>query len=339
MHIINQDQRTDAWKAWRNQGVTATDSTVILGASPYKTPWRLWAEKVGKILPPDLSKNPNVQRGVALEEEARLLFQNKHLTCVMPACAECDVDSIFRASFDGLTPLNEPVEFKCPGEKVLMEVRTEGLKAKTVQMYSVQVQHQMLVSGSNRGWLVFYDSTTKELIEFEIQRDETIIKRLLAEGRKFYECVTKKIEPPKDPLRDAFLPAEGEERMRWIAAARDFAQADREIEALQARINQLTVSRDEAKEKLIGMMGNNALADFAGVSLTRSAVKGRVDYAKLLEKVVGREPTEEEIESVRSKPTERWYVKRVDRDLPKDAVDDDLEKSLNKCDVGESLYW
>jgi putative phage-type endonuclease len=339
MHIINLDQRTDAWKAWRNQGVTATDSTVILGASPYKTPWRLWAEKVGKILPPDLSKNPNVQRGVALEEEARLLFQNKHLTCVMPACAECDVDSIFRASFDGLTPLNEPVEFKCPGEKVLMEVRTEGLKAKTVQMYSVQVQHQMLVSGSNRGWLVFYDSTTKELIEFEIQRDETIIKRLLAEGRKFYECVTKKIEPPKDPLRDAFLPAEGEERMRWIAAARDFAQADREIEALQARINQLTVSRDEAKEKLIGMMGNNALADFAGVSLTRSAVKGRVDYAKLLEKVVGREPTEEEIESVRSKPTERWYVKRVDRDLPKDAVDDDLEKSLNKCDVGESLYW
>lgn len=40
MHIINLDQRTDAWKAWRNQGVTATDSTVILGASPYKTPWR-----------------------------------------------------------------------------------------------------------------------------------------------------------------------------------------------------------------------------------------------------------------------------------------------------------
>ena len=142
MHIIDLDQRTDAWKAWRNQGITATDSTVILGASPYKTPWRLWAEKVGKILPPDLSGNPNVQRGVALEDEARLLFQNKHLTCVMPACAESDVDPIFRASFDGLTPLNEPVEFKCPGEKVLTEVRTEGLKAKTVQMYSVQVQHQ-----------------------------------------------------------------------------------------------------------------------------------------------------------------------------------------------------
>ena len=119
MHIINLDQRTDAWKAWRNQGITATDSTVILGASPYKTPWRLWAEKVGKILPPDLSKNPNVQRGVALEDEARRLFQNKHLTCVMPACAESDVDPIFRASFDGLTPPNEPVEFKCPGEKVL----------------------------------------------------------------------------------------------------------------------------------------------------------------------------------------------------------------------------
>lgn len=342
MQIINLDQRTDAWKAWRNNGVTATDATVILGANPYKTQWRLWAEKVGKILPPDLSRNPNVQRGVALEDEARLLFQNKHLTCVMAACGECDVDPIFRASFDGLTPDNEPVEFKCPGEKVLTEVKTEGLKAKTVQMYSVQVQHQMLVARAQKGWLVFYDSQAKELIEFEIKRDEQIIKRLLAEGREFYECVTKKIEPAKDPLRDAFLPAEGEERIRWIAAARDFAQADREIEALQNRINELAISRDHAKQSLIEMMGNNALADFAGVSLSRSAIKGRVDYAKLVEKLVGRKPTHEEVESVRSKATERWYVKRTDREVSKDVSDAsalDLKKSISDSDVGESLYW
>ncbi len=260
----------------------------------------------------------------------------------MPACAESDVDPIFRASFDGLTPDNEPVEFKCPGEKVLTEVRTEGLNARTVQMYSVQVQHQMLVSGSDHGWLVFYDSQTTELIEFEIQRDEQIIKRLLAEGREFYECVTKKIEPAKDPLRDAFLPAEGEERIRWIAAARDFAQADREIEALQNRINELAISRDHAKQSLIEMMGNNALADFAGVSLSRSAIKGRVDYAKLVEKLVGRKPTHEEVESVRSKATERWYVKRTDREVSKDVSDAsalDLKKSISDSDVGESLYW
>lgn len=342
MHIINLDQRTDAWKAWRQNGVTATDATVILGANPYKTIWRLWAEKVGKILPPDLSRNPNVQRGVALEDEARLLFQNKHLTCVMPACVESDVDPIFRASFDGLTPTNEPVEFKCPGDKVLAEVRTEGLKSQTVQMYSIQVQHQMLVAGANHGWLVFYDCQARELIEFEIQRDDQIIQRLLKEGREFFDAVTKKIEPPKDPLRDAFLPAEGEERSRWITAARDFAQADREIEVFQARISELTAARDSAKQQLIDMMGNNALADFAGVSLTRSAVKGRVDYAKLFEKTAGRKPTEDEIESVRGKSSERWTVKRTDRDLPKDIAQssaEDLQKSIASSDVGESFYW
>ena len=30
--------------------------------SPYKTVWSLWCEKTGKALPPDLSRNPAVQR-------------------------------------------------------------------------------------------------------------------------------------------------------------------------------------------------------------------------------------------------------------------------------------
>ena len=310
MQVIELDQRTDAWKAWRNLGVTATDATVILGANPYKTVWRLWAEKVGKILPADLSRNPNVQRGVELEDEARRLFQIKHLTCVMPACAESDVDPLFRASFDGLTPENVPVELKCPGEKVLTEVRTQGPASKTVQMYSVQVQHQMLVSGSNHGWLVFYDNVAHSLIEFDIQRDDVLIERLLTEGRTFFECVTKKVEPTKDPERDVFIPAEGEAQTLWTAAARDFKQADREIEALQAKISDLAVSRDKAKQTLIDLMGRHALADFAGVSLTRSAVKGRVDYGQLVMNLVGRKPTNDELDAVRGASTERWTVKR-----------------------------
>lgn len=310
MQIIQLDQRTDAWKAWRNLGVTATDATVILGVNPYKTLWRLWAEKVGKILPPDLSRNPNVRRGVALEDEARRRFQIKHLTCVLPACAESDVDPLFRASFDGLTPTNEPVEFKCPGEKVLAEVRTEGRDSKTVQMYSVQVQHQMLVSGSKHGWLVFYDSVTQSLIEFDIQRDDALIERLLTEGRAFFEAVAKKVEPPKDPDRDVFFPAEEASQTQWTAAAQAFAEADREIESLQAKISDLAVARDEAKATLIGLMGRHAQADYAGVTLTRSAVKGRVDYGQLVMNLVGRKPTNDELDAVRGASTERWIVKR-----------------------------
>ena len=98
MNFHNLEQKTDAWREWRRKGLTATDSPVILGLSPYKTPWRLWAEKVGKVQPPDLSKNPNVRYGIEHEDDARRLFEMRFNTCVMPACCEWSTDPLFRAS-------------------------------------------------------------------------------------------------------------------------------------------------------------------------------------------------------------------------------------------------
>ena len=43
MKIIDVAQRTPEWDRWRAQGITASESAVILGRSPYKTLWRLWA--------------------------------------------------------------------------------------------------------------------------------------------------------------------------------------------------------------------------------------------------------------------------------------------------------
>lgn len=71
MQFVELDQRTDAWFEWRKNGITASESPVIVGLSPYQTPWRLWAEKTGFMERPDLSKNPNVQRGVLLEDAVR----------------------------------------------------------------------------------------------------------------------------------------------------------------------------------------------------------------------------------------------------------------------------
>ena len=37
MRIVNLEQGTKEWLEWRRQGITATESSVILGLSPYKT--------------------------------------------------------------------------------------------------------------------------------------------------------------------------------------------------------------------------------------------------------------------------------------------------------------
>ncbi len=47
MRITDVIQRTPQWQHWRARGVTASEAAIILGHSPYKTPWRLWAERTG----------------------------------------------------------------------------------------------------------------------------------------------------------------------------------------------------------------------------------------------------------------------------------------------------
>ncbi len=54
MKIVNLSQREEDWLDWRRQGVTATDAAILLNRSPYKTRWRLWAEKTGYAREVDL---------------------------------------------------------------------------------------------------------------------------------------------------------------------------------------------------------------------------------------------------------------------------------------------
>ena len=49
MKVVDLNQRSEEWLQWRSKGVTASDIPIILGLSPYKTRWQLWAEKVGRI--------------------------------------------------------------------------------------------------------------------------------------------------------------------------------------------------------------------------------------------------------------------------------------------------
>ena len=47
MNIVELDQRSDNWHRWRTNGVGASDICVLMGSSPYKSPYQLWEEKRG----------------------------------------------------------------------------------------------------------------------------------------------------------------------------------------------------------------------------------------------------------------------------------------------------
>ena len=335
MRIVKLDQRTDDWKAWRRQGITATDAVVILG-SPYKTPWRLWMEKTGKALAPDLSANPRVAYGVQHEDDARRLFEEKYGEFVEPACAESDENPVLRASFDGLTLMDQPVEIKCPSKTVLDDVKALGRNSTAYKHYYTQVQYQMLVADADRGWLVFYDGGEEEgkppsIIDFEIARDDAFLADLKAKCLAFYDSIVKREEPPRDPARDVFMP-QPEEVGEWTAAAQQYLKLQAEINRRQAEIEDMKALQAEAQETLKRIMGDNFQAEFGGIAITRSVVKGKVDYQALAEGLSGRKPTADEIESFRGKSTERWLFRATGELLPKEIVDPELRARAEEAE-------
>ena len=337
MRLLDLEQRSEAWLAWRQAGITATESSVILGLNPYMTPWRLWCEKVGRAQPADLSANPLVRFGIEHEDEVRQMFELKHLDVVMPACAEFDEEPIFRASFDGLTSTMEPVEIKCPSESTLVDVRQNGLESAAGRLYRIQVQHQLMVSGAQHGWLVCFDRTTNDLIEFVIERDEDLIAEIRSKGREFFDrFVAKRKEPPKDPTRDIYVPKSDVDIARWTQFAADYAAAQKATDALQEQIDAYTAIKSRCRDELTAMMGEFLHADFAGVAITKRALRGTVNYKDFLQ---AKGIAESELEAFRGKGSESWLVRVTHENLPKDFQDEELEALLMQAQPTEDLWF
>lgn len=48
MQFLNLLQNTQEWEKFRLQKIGASDAPIIMGVSPWKTPFQLWLEKQGK---------------------------------------------------------------------------------------------------------------------------------------------------------------------------------------------------------------------------------------------------------------------------------------------------
>lgn len=337
MRFLNLEQRSEAWLSWRRAGITATESAVILGISPYKSPWRLWCEKIGRAQPIDLSSNPLVRFGSEHEDDVRQRFEVKHSEIVIPACGEFDEDSLFRASFDGLTSAMEPVEIKCPSVSTLEDIRQNGIESAAGRLYRIQLQHQMMVCGARSGWLVFFDRASEELVEFEVARDENLIAEIRVKGREFFDqFVAKRKEPPKDPIRDIYVPQGDVDIARWSQCAADYAAAQEAADALQRQIDAYSAVKDRCREELTKMMGDFLHADFAGIALTKRTTRGTVNYKALLK---SKDIAESDVEAFRGKGSESWLVRLTQSDLPKDFQDEELETALSKALPSEDLWF
>jgi len=182
-HLI---QGSKEWLEFRKKYIGASDAAVLLGHSPWKTPYQLWEEKLGLF---DQEEKKCMTRGKKMEEEAREYYSSLLNVEFSPHVKTKD---IFMASLDGI---NEDktiaIEIKCPNKKRVMEFHEEKL---VPIYYYAQVQQQMYVYDLYEIYYVEYHP--KILSEpIKVNLDEEFLNEYFDKARRFWFHVEYKIEP------------------------------------------------------------------------------------------------------------------------------------------------
>ena len=177
MKIHKLIQGSPEWISFRAEHFTASDAPAMMGKSKYKTRAQLLHEKATGITPDiDAATQRRFDDGHRFEALARPMAEAIINDDLYPVVGS---DGKFGASFDGLT-LDHSINFE---HKTLNKTTEMCETADDLpDMYHVQVQQQMLVSGAEKTlFMATRWSENDELIdkrEFWIERDEAMIEAI-----------------------------------------------------------------------------------------------------------------------------------------------------------------
>jgi len=180
-------QGTIEWLEFRQNKITATDASVIMGVNKWKTKLDLYYEKTSPVK----YKAPNayMQRGIDLEPLARELFTLKTDIQLEPVVVVSTKYPWMMASLDGGSPKGEVLEIKCCGAKD----HSSALAGKVPKHYYPQLQHQMAVCEISEMYYFSFDGIDGEIVI--VSRDDEYIEKMIEQEKIFYDCMINKILP------------------------------------------------------------------------------------------------------------------------------------------------
>ena len=195
--ISTADMPHAEWLALRRKSIGGSDAAAVMGASPYKSPYALWAEKVGRITPGDISSREAVRLGRDLEDyvadrwtedtgkrlrRARCVFYNSAYPF-----AHANVDRLVVGE-------NAGFEAKTTSDYGVLQQCREGRYPDT---WRLQMLHYMMVTGRER-WYLGVLCFGRGFFCFELLRDEAAIAALAEAEQKFWDCVERECPPVVD---------------------------------------------------------------------------------------------------------------------------------------------
>ena len=219
--FVPAEQGSDPWLELRKTGITATDMTAIMGVSPWKTAFALYAEKSGLVEPAPVGEAAH--RGLILEDAVATWWESQHpgkklrrsngvIRMKDVSWAMCSIDRMVQ------------------GEDHIVEIKTSSSPLWRIgipEFVNVQCQWQLLISGFPQmtvaallGGLVFKEETVKADIGLQ-----TEMFRKAEQFRKALETKT----PPALDGRDSDVLAQ-----MTPQASEEWVQADEGIDRVAA---------------------------------------------------------------------------------------------------------
>jgi putative phage-type endonuclease len=186
---IELEQGTPEWLTFRETKIGASDAPIIMGVSPWCTPYQLWERKLR--LKEAQTMTPAMARGHAMEAKAREQLELHFGIVLKPGVIQSDVYEWQMASLDAISEDGSIViEIKCPGK----DDHSSAASAKVPMHYAPQLQHIMAVTGAQKMFYFSYSDDSSHLLE--VDRDNNYITEMIRKERTFYSCMMN-LTPPE----------------------------------------------------------------------------------------------------------------------------------------------
>lgn len=308
---MNEDftvQGSESWKNYRLDKIGGSESGVVMGLSPYKTPLQLYNEKKG-ITPPE-EQNFAMQQGIDLEPIAREAYEKETGLPVLPTVLTHSELNYMLASLDGITFDNQIIlEIKC-GRTAFKQAKDGVIP----DYYMAQLQHNMYVAGAkvahyycfnpdsqdvqNQIEAIFGEDNIKpeyETVLMTVERDEKFIELMLEAEEFFAECLKTNTPPPpteKDVIEITDLDLSSDS----LAVLKELESSYENIKAEEKRLSDL--------KKMAIKIADGRSIKYGKLQLRMSIRKGSIDYPKLIEK----ECPDCDVELYRKKSSCSWAL-------------------------------
>jgi putative phage-type endonuclease len=278
-------QGTAEWLENRKKFIGASDAPIIMGVSPWKTEYQLFEEKLGFGKEIDLSKNPQIVKGMSLEPLVLEAFNNEYSVKLSPQVVFHKEIKFMMASLDGLSEKKDmAIEIKCPGR----DAHQQALNGEIPEYYYPQLQHQLAcLDIESIYYRSFNGGSTATVI---VKRDDKYIKKMIEKEKKFWDCVLT-FTPPELSNKD-YVQKTSEE---WIENSDRLKEIEHHMKLLEkekAYIRDILIKECDGQSST----GN-------GVSISKGIYPGRIDYKKIPELI------DVDLEKYRGESKETWVLR------------------------------